>query len=227
MTEKHTAIINFHGDPNVGLYGLATDKFCLLGKSVREKDVKEIEAALKVPIFQLSFYGTDLIGLFAVGNSKTILLPNIIYDSELKKLRKDLDKLGVKIEILETNHTAFGNNIIVNDKKGIISNVYSNKEAEKISKMFPDVEFEQIDLSIPGSIGKVTNAGGIFEPNLPEIIVKKLEQHFGFEVGLGTVNMGNPFISSGIIANSFGFIMGANSSGFEVTRVDESLGFLK
>ncbi|MBS3064087.1 MAG: translation initiation factor IF-6 [DPANN group archaeon] len=224
--EKHTAIANFQGDPNVGLYGLATDKFCLLGRSVREKDVKEIEEALKVPVFQLSLYGTDLIGLFAIGNSNTILIPNIIYESELKRLKKELGKLGVKVAVLETNHTAFGNNIILNDKKGIISNVYSNNEVEKISKCFPDVKFERIDLSIPGSVGKITNKGGIFEPNLPEHIVYEIEKLFNFEIGLGTVNMGNPFISSGIIANSFGFVMGANSSGFEVTRVDESLGFL-
>ena len=209
------------------MYGLATDKFCLLGKSIREKDAKDIANALKVPVFQLSFYGTDLVGLFAVANSNTILLPDIIYDYELKKLRKELAKLNVKVEILETNHSAFGNNLIVNDKAGFISNAYSEDEIEKIKKVFPKVKFEILDLSIPGSIGKVTNKGGIFEPNLPDTIIKKIEKSLGFEVGLGTVNMGNPFISSGIIANSFGFVMGANSSGFEVTRVDESLGFLQ
>ena len=165
--------------------------------------------------------------MFAVANSNTILLPDIIYDYELKKLRKELAKLNVKVEILETNHSAFGNNLIVNDKAGFISNAYSEDEIEKIKKVFPKVKFEILDLSIPGSIGKVTNKGGIFEPNLPDTIIKKIEKSLGFEVGLGTVNMGNPFISSGIIANSFGFVMGANSSGFEVTRVDESLGFLQ
>ena len=61
----------------------------------------------------------------------------------------------------------------------------------------------------------------------PQELIKKLEKMLGFEIGLGTINLGNPFVSSGIIANSFGFAVGEASSGFEISRVDESLGFLK
>ena len=226
----HIAILNFHGDPNVGLHGLATDKFCLLGRCVRDEDLKKIESVLHVPVFQVGLYGTDLIGLFAVATSTTVLLPEIIYPNELKNLRVQLSKIGVKVFTLKTEHTAFGNNILLNDKNCILSTVYDKKTVAQIKKIFPDVNFEQMDLaklSIPGSAGKVTNKGGVFSPNLNDSDIAKVEKLFGFEIGLGTVNMGNPFVSSGIIANSFGFVVGANSSGYEMARVDESLGFLK
>jgi len=80
---------------------------------------------------------------------------------------------------------------------------------------------------VPGSVGKINNQGGIFSPNLTEDDIKAVEKLLGFEIGLGTINLGNPFISSGVMANSFGFAVGTASSGFEITRVDESLGFLR
>jgi len=229
MRRKHAAIMVFHGDPNIGLYGVATDMFCLLGRSVPDKQVKEIKEVLDVPVFQVGLYGTDLIGLFAAANSKAVLLPEIIYKSELKKLEAHLKELGVKVHIIKTEHTALGNNILVNDEVGIISPVYSKAQAANIKKVFgvKSEQFKIAGLSIPGSTGVITNKGGIFNPNLTDADIKKIEKILGFEIGLGTVNLGNPFVSSGIIANSKGFVVGGHSSGYEIARVDESLGFLK
>ena len=46
------------------------------------------------------------------------------------------------------------------------------------------------------------------------------------EVGIGTISTGSSIISSGVIANSNGFLASSNSTGFEMGRIDESLGFL-
>ncbi|MBD3262771.1 translation initiation factor IF-6 [Candidatus Woesearchaeota archaeon] len=226
---KHAAIMSFHGDPNIGLYGVATDKFCLLGRNISKKQVKTIKEVLDVPVIQIGLYGTDLVGLFAVANSKVVLLPEIIFKSELKKLKAELTKLNVDVKLIKTEHTALGNNILLNDKISIISSVYSNAKKKQIEKII-GVKLKKIKLSglsIPGSIGVITNKGGIFTPHLTDADIKKVEKLLGFEIGLGTVNLGNPFISSGIIANSNGFIVGDHSSGYEIGRIDESLGFLK
>ena len=226
--DKRFLKLNFHGDPNVGLHGLATDKFCLVGRCANEKQVAEIESVLKVPVVQIGLYGTDLVGLFAVATSDSILLPEIIFPNELKAVKAKLAKLGVKVNTIKTEHTALGNNILITEKHGVISTVYDKKTAEQIKKAFPKVKFEQFDLAglaIPGSLGKITAKGGIFSPNISDVEIKKLEKLFGFEIGLGTVNMGNPFVSSGIIANSNGLIVGSMSSGYEMSRIFESLGF--
>ena len=230
MNDEHAAVMNFHGDPNVGLHGFATDKFCLVGKTVTDKQVAELERKMKVPVIRATLYGMDLIGLFAIGNSSSLVLPKIIFEQELKNLRASLEKLGIKVSVIEAGHTAFGNNILANDKIAIISTVYEKETAKQIAKALGIKEFVQIDLAntkIPGSVGKITNKGAIFSPNLSEADIKKLEKLLGFEIGLGTINLGNPFVSSGIIANSHGFAAGQASSGFEISRVDESLGFLR
>ncbi len=226
----HFSTMDFHGDPNIGLYGVVTDKFCLLARSIQEKDIKTLKKILKVPIFQIGLYGTELIGLFCIATSDTILLPNIIYPRELKQLKDKLKKLKVKVHIIETEHTALGNCILINDKAGIASRVYSKQTFKELQKIFKKVKLIQTDIantSVPGSVGKITNKGGIFSPNLSDAKINKIEKLFDFEIGLGTINMGNPFVSSGILANSFGFAVGKSSSGYEIARVDESLGFFK
>ena len=225
--DKKFLKLNFHGDPNVGLHGLATEKFCLLGRCATHEQTAEIESVLKVPAIQVGLYGTDLVGLFAVATSDSVLLPEIIFPNELKAVKEKLAKLNVDVHTIKTEHTALGNNILINETHGIISTVYDKKATEQIKKAFPKVKFEQFDLSgltIPGSLGKVTVKGGVFSPNISYLEIKKLEKLFGFEIGLGTVNMGNPFLSSGIIANSNGLVIGTMCSGYEMSRIFESLG---
>lgn len=228
MDNKKFLKLNFHGDPNIGLHGLATEKFCLIGRCASERDLKQIEHTLKVPVIQLGLYGTDFVGLFAVATSDSVLLPDIIYEAELENFKKKLKQIGVAVHVIKTEHTALGNNIILNDKFGIISTVYNKKSVEQIKNAFPKVKFEQFDisdLSIPGSLGTVTAHGGLFSPNVTDADIKKIEALFSFEIGLGTVNLGNPFVSSGVIANSHGVAVGSLSSGYEISRVFESLGF--
>ncbi|RLF51129.1 MAG: translation initiation factor IF-6, partial [Thermoplasmata archaeon] len=46
------------------------------------------------------------------------------------------------------------------------------------------------------------------------------------DVMVGTVNHGAPLIGSGIIANSHGAIIGSLTTGIEMNRIEEALGFL-
>ena len=230
MDNKKILKLNFHGDPNAGLHGLATEKFCLLGGCATDKEVKDIESVLKVPVIRVNLYGTELVGIFAVATSDAVLLPEIIYDAELKHLKEKLKQIGVSVSVIKTEHTALGNNILINENAGIVSTVFGKKTFEEIKKAFPKVKFEQMDLSglsIPGSLGAVTAKGGLFSPNISDTDIKKIEKLFGFEIGLGTVNLGNPFVSSGIIANSNGVVAGSLSSGYELARIMESLGIFE
>lgn len=222
-------MLRLAGDPNIGLYARATDKFCLVARNIRDKDEAELKEVLDVPLIKLGLYGTELVGVFCVANSSAVLIPDIIYKSERAHLEKELKKLRVKLHIIKTEHTALGNNMLLNDKAGIISSELSREDAAQVKKAFPKVEFVQMSLadSLPGSVGAVTNNGGVFSHNLSDKEISSVEKLFGFEIGLGTANLGSPFIASGVIANSKGFAVGANSSGYEVGRIDESLGFLK
>jgi translation initiation factor 6 len=220
----HAIKLSFNGDPNIGMYGIATDSFCILGQSVQKKHIAKIEKTLGVPVYQIKLYGTDLVGIFAVGNSNGIIVPHVTFESELKELKK----LPIKVHIMKTQKTALTNNILCNDKVAFVSKEYSKEEVKQIKDALK-VKVIQVDVAetpFPGSCGALTNKGAIFNQNAADAEIEKIEKALGQEVGLGTVNMGNGFMGSGIIANSNGFLAGKLSSGFEIVRIDESLGFL-
>ncbi len=60
----HVFITNFNGNPNVGLYGLVTDSYVLLGKETPETHDKEIEEALGLPNERVTIAGSSMISFF-------------------------------------------------------------------------------------------------------------------------------------------------------------------
>lgn len=225
----HVAKINIDGDPNIGLYCIASDNFCLVGKSVPKKYMKIIAEVFKVPIIQSNVYGTSLVGVFAVACKNILLLPDVIFENELNEIKSKAAEIGVTIKLIKTEHTALANNILCNSKKGILSSRFSAGDRKKITEAL-NLETKQLDLAqtkTPGSIGALTTRGAIFSSNLNNEEIKLVENFLGIEIGLGSVNMGSQMIGSGVVANSNGFLVGGDSSGYEIGRVEESLGFLK
>ncbi len=223
----HVDKANFKGDPNIGLYAVATDSFVLLGEKLNKKQTELLKEVLGVPIITSKIYGTPFAGIFCVANKNTLLVPDIIFDEEFKSLKKQLKGI-VEVKKFKTVHTALGNTILSNDKYAIISDDFSDAQAKKIETELK-VKVKKIKIAesnVPGAYGVMTNKGAIFGSITSNPSVKELEKYLKFEVGIGTVSTGSSIVSSGIIANSNGFLVSSNSSGFEIGRIDESLGFI-
>jgi len=223
----HVDKVNFKGDPNIGLYAVATDSFVLLGEELNRKQTKLLKEVFQVPIITSKIYGTPFVGIFCVANKNTLLVPGIIFDTEFKSLKKQLKGIA-KVEKYKTNFTALGNTILANDTYAILGENFSPMEKRKIERALK-VKSRQIKIAesdCPGAYGVMTNKGAIFGSITSDPSVKELEKYLKFEVGIGTVSTGSSIVSSGIIANSNGFLVSSNSSGFEIGRIDESLGFI-
>ena len=134
----------------------------------------------------------------------------------------------VKVKKFKTVHNALGNTILANDKHAIISDDFSVIEVKKISAEL-NVKVKKIKIAesnVPGAYGILTNKGGMFGSITSDPSIKELEKLLKLEIGIGTVSTGSSIVSSGVIANSNGFLVSSNSSGFEIGRLDESLGFI-
>ena len=116
----------FHQNPNVGLYGYANDKFCILANYIPKKITKQIAEVLHVPTFKTNLCGTSLVGVFASGNNKVLLLPHLALDSELRKL----ESFNIKYKTILTDHTALGNNIVASDSACLVSPELEAQKAE-------------------------------------------------------------------------------------------------
>jgi len=74
-----------------------------------------------------------------------------------------------------------------------------------------------------GSAAVVTDEGGLVHPDATDEELEKLSDFFGVDVDIGTVNFGVAFIKTGLVANNYGALVGANTTGPEIMRVMKAL----
>jgi translation initiation factor 6 len=216
----HFLKTDFSGDPNIGLYGFATDKYCLLGTDFNPKVKKRADEVLNVPVFTLPLFGSTLIGLFASGNSKGIVLTKLVEKHELAKLKLALPEVNVLV--LKTVSTALGNLILCNDRGCLVPEKFSEFRKEIADVLGCEVAVGTVaGLDLVGSAATASNVGCLCHHETGEDEAKVLEGLLKVKVDVGTVGAGSPFIKSGLIVNSNGVIISGMSTGPELGRIAE------
>ncbi len=221
----HILVTNFNGNPNLGSFAFANDRFCLIAKDIPKSIAKQIEKTLKVPVHQITICGSNLIGAFIQGNNKKILVPGICFEQELEAL----EVLGIEYEVINTEKTALGNNILCNDNGAVISTEFTPQDKKDIEKALGMKVLQRKigGLDVIGSLCVVNDKYGIIHPGVSDEDIRVIEKTLKVEITTGTVNMGNPFPATSIVCNKFGFLIGSASGGPEIANADEALGFVK
>ena len=215
---------NFYGDHNLGLFGKASDRFCLLG-NVQEKTKQKIEEVLKVNVIKASTVNTDLIGVFCCFNSNGILLPKILTRTESENFKKLKKEFGMNLEILKSKFTAIGNLVLCNDKGAVVSKLFSKTDKKKIEDCL-GVESDYCSIAgihTVGSTGIASNKGCVLHRDANEREVEIIEQVLKVQTDIGTANFGSPFVGSCCFANTSGAVIGESSTGPEINRIMEIL----
>lgn len=218
MSYKQTSV---NGEDFVGLLGLATDRYALISTGFKDARI------LEVPTIKTNIYGTNLLGMFCAGNSNGLLVPYFIENEKIHWIKKQLKEHGVDINIqkVDDTYTALGNLVAANDKAAIISTEF------KHHKVFEDalgVEAVKRDIARHKEVGaccKTTNKGFLAHAETSADELKEIEKILKVPGKEGTINFGFPFVGSGLIANSHGYITGLRTSGIELGAIDDALGF--
>jgi len=212
-------LLAIRGVPLIGLYIRATEDFAVLG--VRDERAENyLREELEVDVVVTTISGSELVGALACANSKGILVSDQITEKEKERLSKLFD-----VHIVRTPMTCLGNVVCVNDRGAVI---HPEADEEIISAVRDFLDVEVVKGTIGGikTVGMaavVTNRGGLLNPNASEWEVKKVEEVMGVEVGTGTVNFGSDMVGTGLVANSKGYVVGKDTTGFELGIIEESL----
>ncbi len=214
--------MNLEGDPNLGLYGFATDSYCFIGTPPGHIG-KKIKPVLGVPVHACTVLNTDLNGIFVAGNSHGIVISNPVKDYDIHRLRQHFEN----ILVLKTRYTALGNLILMNDN-GIILSPLLRKNRQYIKKFFGvNCEIGTIaKQKIVGNLGISTNRGCLLHPKVTQNEKKMVEDVLGVSSDIGTVNFGSSYPGAGMIVNSNGFVVSEQTSGPELGRITEVFGFI-
>lgn len=214
---------DIHRNTHVGLFMSATDRFVLVPDQLEEDEVEEIAKVLKVDPIPARVAGTSLIGVFAAGNASGIVLPYIVRDEEIKNLKDH----GIDVLIIRDVPTALGNLIAANDRGVVISKSIRKENVDRIVEFLGVEKYEWVNIAgteLTGASIVATNRGFLAHPNATEDEVELLQRVFGVKGTTTTVNYGDPFVRTAMIANSYGVIVGEDTSPVELMRIEDILG---
>lgn len=209
---------NFSGDPNIGLYGFATDDYCLLGYEPK-KLINKIKTTIKTDIKTSTITGTELVGIFTSGNKNGLILTKIVEKEELRKLKKLFD---LNFTVVKPRETAIGNLVLCNDRGCLISERLRRFKKQISDTLDCEVETGTVaNLEIVGSAAIASNVGCLCHREAAEDEMKKIEELLKVKVDIGTVGYGNPFVKAGLIVNSKGILFSEETTGPELGRIEE------
>ena len=191
---------------------------------IPKKLEKDIKTVLQTKLIKTNLCGTALNGIFAAGNNKGLLLPHITLDSELAILKKN----KIKFKILVTDHTALGNNVVANDQSALISPDLEPylEEIKKVLKVKNIQTYTINNLPTIGAFIILNKKGCLVSKFASDKEIEFIEKYFKTKVTRGSVNLGSPYVKSGLVVNKNGFIVGERTGGPETVHIDEALGFI-
>lgn len=206
---------DYKGNVNIGFYGTLTDRYAVLAREFKiTSDLDAVAARIG---------GTDLVGLFAAGNSNGLLVPDIIEPHE----EEQLEEAGVPYHVVESRFTALGNLVLSNDHGCVLSPHLKPVQDQIAGFLGVEVVLHGVaGLDITGSCGVATNEGVLLHRDATEEDVERVEEALSVPVDIGSVNFGTPYVHSGVLANSEQCFVGNDTTGPEIQRVQDALGFL-
>ena len=223
--KERYAILDFNENPNVGVCCRANNDVAFVQKGLTKKVKRKIVDALDVSLVELNIADASIIGSLLCLNSKGAVVTDFVDQSSLKMVRDQ----GFDVCVISDRYNAAGNDILVNDKGGIVHPEMSSDTIKDIESVLgvPLQVGTVANLKTVGMAAVVTNKGCLCHPKVTDEEKRLLEKIFGVNVMIGTVNHGVPLIGSGLVANSKGAVIGNQTTGIEMGRIEEALGFLE
>ena len=216
-------LLDFNENPNIGVSCRANDDVCFIKKGLTKNIKQKISNALQVELIELNIADATIIGSLIAFNSNSAVITDFV-DNETVGIIKDI---GFDVCSLDGKINAAGNDILVNDKGALVHPNISDKVIKKIHDTLnvPVKKGTIANLKIVGMAAVVTNKGLLCHPKVTNEEKYELEKLFDVDVMIGTINHGVPLIGSGLVANTKGAVIGNLTTGIEMGRIEEALGF--
>lgn len=228
---KLRRLFSLDGSSYIGIFLTCTEDVVILPPHASNRLVVDVERALGVKAVKTSIAETSLVGCLTVGNSNGFIFSPYTLDSEIQAIADFTKALGLKLRLNRLPSgdplNAAGNIILANDTVALV-HPQSTEKTVDIVKGTLEVEVYKGKiggLKTVGMAAVATNKGVLVHKNAPYAELEFLEEIFELPVGIGSVNCGMPVIGAALLANTKGYAAGDETTGAELGRIVDILGF--
>ena len=205
---------DINGSIHIGVSIFTTEDFAFVPIDTSDSLVDLIGDTLKTTVIRVA---EKIIGTLIVGNSHGFIISNVLSKEVVDQIKTTNLPVYQAPEFF-----AFGNTILANDHGGIISPIIPTEIRENIQETLKiKLKTKRIaDSDLVGSLGYVTNNGGLITPLAGENELEDIKKFLKLnEIRIGSINKGSEFIASGMIGNTKGMLIGRETTGIEVMEI--------
>jgi translation initiation factor 6 len=212
------------GDPNIGVFARVLEDIVVVPPEVPEEFSQALRTALDAELVETYVQGSAIVGSLLTGNSKGIVVSGLASREEVAVLAEHRE-----VMLLSGSMNAAGNVILANDRVALVHPEMEKETAAEIGS-FLGVKVRATALGgikTVGMAGAATEKGIIVHPRTTDTEITRIAEFCGVPVGTGTINMGSGLIGTGLLVSTRGYLAGAQTSGFELGRIEDVFGFLE
>jgi translation initiation factor 6 len=216
----------FFGSSYVGVFARATDEYLLARPDLEDDVVADVSDELGVEAVRTTVGGSSTVGALAVGNENGLLVSSRVTDRERDRIG---DAVDAEITELPGKINAAGNVVLANDSGAYVHPDLPRDAVQAVEDgLGVDVERGELaDVRTVGTAAVATNEGVLCHPKTTDAQLDRLEDVLDVPADIGTINYGAPLVGSGLLANENGYVVGQETTGPELGRIDQALGYIE
>jgi translation initiation factor 6 len=216
----------FFGSSYVGVFARATDEHLLVRPDLEDDLVADVSEELDVEAIETTVGGSSTVGALAVGNENGLLVSNRVTERERERIA---DAADAPVTELPGKINAAGNVVLANDSGAYVHPDLPREAMQAVEDALEvDVERGELaDVRTVGTAAVATNDGVLCHPKATDPQLDRLEAVLDVPADIGTINYGAPLVGSGLLANEHGYVVGQETTGPELGRIDQALGYIE
>jgi len=219
-----SATIAFAGDPHIGVFARVLEDLAIVAPQAPEGFKAAIREEMDAEVVDTTIQDSAIVGALVAGNRYGVVVSGLASKEEVARIEEHRE-----VMLLEEGMNAAGNVILANDIFAAVNPELPLEIAEEIGSFLrvPVLRLSFAGYRAVGKVAVATNRGILVHPRVNPAEIALLEEAVDIPIGVGTVNMGSGLVGAGLLANSRGYLAGIGTSGFELGRIEEVLGFLE
>jgi len=216
---------SFAGSSYIGVFARATDDALLVRPDADDSLAVQMAEELDVPLVKTTVGGSGTVGALATGNENGLLVSSRATSREKEALT---DAVDLPVYELPGRINAAGNVVLANDYGAYVHAELSDEAVAAVEEAL-EVPVERGDLADVRTVGTAAvanNRGVLCHPKSREPELEALEALLDVRADIGTINYGGPLVGSGLVANDESYVVGEDTTGPELGRIEDALDYI-